>query len=108
MLPQMLGLASPRIALPLDLAEDGPIYVNAKQYHGILRRRQSRAKLEAQNKLIKSRKVCSIRKDVKGYIWITCLQVTPPIYPTHMWAWVRKRYTKTDMNVYIYILFKYY
>ncbi|KAL2327241.1 hypothetical protein Fmac_020668 [Flemingia macrophylla] len=55
-LPQMLGLSSTRVALPLDLAEDGPIYVNAKQYHGILRRRQSRAKLEAQNKLIKSRK----------------------------------------------------
>ena len=58
MVPQMLGLASTRIALPVELAEDGPIYVNAKQYHGILRRRQSRAKLKAQNKLIKSRKVC--------------------------------------------------
>ncbi|KAL2977898.1 hypothetical protein AAZX31_13G090900 [Glycine max] len=56
MVPQMLGLASTRIALPVELAEDGPIYVNAKQYHGILRRRQSRAKLKAQNKLIKSRK----------------------------------------------------
>ncbi|KAL1326044.1 hypothetical protein HN51_036079 [Arachis hypogaea] len=56
MLPQMLGLQSTRVALPLDLAEDGPVYVNAKQYHGILRRRQSRAKLEAQNKLIKNRK----------------------------------------------------
>ncbi|KAK7303985.1 hypothetical protein RJT34_14947 [Clitoria ternatea] len=56
MLHHMLGLASTRVALPLDLTEDGPVYVNAKQYHGILRRRQSRAKLEAQNKLIKSRK----------------------------------------------------
>ncbi|XWS26630.1 hypothetical protein CRYUN_Cryun26dG0047500 [Craigia yunnanensis] len=53
---QMAGSASTRIPLPLDLAEDGPIYVSAKQYHGILRRRQYRAKLEAQNKLVKSRK----------------------------------------------------
>ncbi|KAL1318037.1 hypothetical protein AAHE18_15G177100 [Arachis hypogaea] len=54
MLPQVLGLRSSRIALPLDLAKDNPIYINAKQYHGILRRRQSRAKIEAQNKLIKN------------------------------------------------------
>ncbi|KAF1870482.1 hypothetical protein Lal_00003688 [Lupinus albus] len=47
MLPQMLGLTSTRVALPLDLAEDGPIYINAKQYHAILRMRQSRGKLEA-------------------------------------------------------------
>lgn len=52
-------MAPTRVPLPLDLAEDEPIYVNAKQYHGILRRRQSRARLEAQNKLVKSRKVCS-------------------------------------------------
>ncbi|KAL4324292.1 hypothetical protein GQ457_11G017250 [Hibiscus cannabinus] len=50
------GSVSNRIPLPLDLAEDEPIYVNPKQYHGILRRRQYRAKLEAQNKLVKSRK----------------------------------------------------
>ncbi|XP_019191956.1 PREDICTED: nuclear transcription factor Y subunit A-7-like isoform X1 [Ipomoea nil] len=54
--PQMVGIAPARVPLPLDLAEDGPIYVNAKQYHGILRRRQIRAKLEAQNKLVKTRR----------------------------------------------------
>lgn len=53
----MTGIAPTRVPLPLDLAEDGPIYVNAKQYHGIMRRRQIRAKLEAQNKLVKNRKV---------------------------------------------------
>ncbi|XP_043722455.1 nuclear transcription factor Y subunit A-7-like [Telopea speciosissima] len=54
--PQMVGIAPARVPLPHDLTEDEPIYVNAKQYRGILRRRQSRAKLEAQNKLIKDRK----------------------------------------------------
>jgi len=52
--PQMMGMAPARV--PLDLTDYGPIYVNPKQYHGILRRRQSRAKLEAQNKLVKARK----------------------------------------------------
>ncbi|BAH91894.1 Os02g0776501 [Oryza sativa Japonica Group] len=57
--PQIVGGGtSPRVPLPsLEIADDGPIYVNPKQYHGILRRRQLRAKLEAQNKLVKTRKV---------------------------------------------------
>lgn len=45
--------------LPLNVAsDDGPIYVNAKQYHGIIRRRKSRAKAVLENKLTKKRKVC--------------------------------------------------
>ncbi|XP_024182537.1 nuclear transcription factor Y subunit A-3 isoform X1 [Rosa chinensis] len=54
--PQMMGISPGRVPLPLDLTENEPIYVNAKQYRAILRRRQFRAKLEAQNKLTKVRK----------------------------------------------------
>ncbi|KAD7478174.1 hypothetical protein R6Q59_007630 [Mikania micrantha] len=51
--PQITG----RIMLPLNLdSDDGPLFVNAKQYHGIIRRRRSRAKAEMANKVLKSRK----------------------------------------------------
>ncbi|KAF7804218.1 nuclear transcription factor Y subunit A-10-like [Senna tora] len=51
--PQISG----RIMLPHTMtSDDGPIYVNAKQYHGIIRRRQSRAKAVLEQKLAKRSK----------------------------------------------------
>lgn len=47
-----------RIPLPgAELLEEEPLYVNAKQYHRILKRRQARARLEAEGRIPKERRV---------------------------------------------------
>ncbi|XP_023218828.1 nuclear transcription factor Y subunit alpha-like isoform X1 [Centruroides sculpturatus] len=48
----------PRLPIPAgaELMEEEPLYVNAKQYHRILKRRQARAKLEANGRIPKERK----------------------------------------------------
>ena len=53
-IPVQITPAFPRMPIPADSLED-PLYVNAKQYSRILKRREARAKLDAEYKLQKGR-----------------------------------------------------
>ena len=54
---QPLALYPPRtLGLPTPDVPEEPLYVNAKQYHRILKRRAARAKQEAEHKISKGRK----------------------------------------------------
>ena len=50
------ALGAQRLPVAMETLDE-PLYVNAKQYHRIIKRRQARAKLEAEGKIPKTRKV---------------------------------------------------
>ena len=57
-LQQLPHFRMPLNATGQEVIDDEPVYVNAKQYHRILIRRQARAKLEQNRKIARQRKVC--------------------------------------------------
>ena len=70
-------IGSQRLPVAMETLDE-PLYVNAKQYHRIIKRRQARAKLEAEGKIPKVRKVSSwYFLCVQSH---TCSPVVPPAF----------------------------
>lgn len=63
MVPSTSGVSQfQRVPIPgTEFLEEEPLYVNAKQYRRILKRRQARAKLEAEGKIPKERPVSAAK-----------------------------------------------
>ncbi|KAJ1420903.1 hypothetical protein SESBI_14051 [Sesbania bispinosa] len=68
---QLMGVQQAGVPLPTGVAEK-PVFVNAKQYHGILRRRQSRAKAELKNKASRNKKIIIKGKNVPESCVVSC------------------------------------
>ncbi len=62
------------ISTPTELLEEEPLYVNAKQYHRILKRRQARARLEAEGRIPKERPVGYLEKPF-GWVKMSFLKM---------------------------------
>ena len=73
MLPGTAGALSTLSRFPFggsEILEEEPLYVNAKQYHRILKRRQARARLEVEGKIPKNRSVRVANINKVNYIYI--------------------------------------
>lgn len=70
-----IGIPAPEVQL-----EEEPMYVNAKQYHRILKRRASRAKWEASLKASKKDKVAVVTcQNLGTNIWFSHIYTSPVI-----------------------------
>ena len=63
------SVANSTTTVPSETAEEEPLYVNAKQYNRILKRRAARAKLEAEGRIPRERKVRLVLKKIDSKIF---------------------------------------
>ena len=71
MVPQTPVQQTQRPVAETEVNDDQPLYVNAKQYHRILKRRQARAKLEALGKIPKERRVSNNNSNSNRFFILT-------------------------------------